>query len=41
MQKALKRQILVSGLHIEKCQISDRCFPVDLPLESIIVNGSF
>ena len=41
MQKALKRQILVSGLHIEKCQISDRCFLVDLPLESIIVNGSF
>ena len=44
MNKALqylKHEILVPGLHIEKCQISDRCFSVDLPLESIIINGLF
>ena len=37
----LKRQMLVPGLRIEKCQISDCCFPVDLPLESVIANGLF
>ena len=44
MNKALqylKRQMLVPGLRIEKCQISDCCFPVDLPLESVIANGLF
>ena len=44
MQKALqylKRQVLVSGLHIRKSQISDCCFWVYLPPEKIIVNGLF